>query len=161
MKFDLVALAEGATTDARGALALVGMNQRVVSPPTFPAQLKQTIAVLITDETEDGFAEDSAAELEVQLVDVAASTQPRFALTVGLASSPKPWSDLPQFRNFVTDIPFVAEHPGVYELRVVLRTGNEQLDSALRRIYVTDPALVASTPDETGQRALSRVEDAP
>jgi hypothetical protein len=48
MNTDLLVLAEGVTADARGALTLVGVNQRAIVAASMPFSVKQKVVISLT-----------------------------------------------------------------------------------------------------------------
>jgi hypothetical protein len=153
MNFDTVVLAEGVTTDSRGAFTVVGLNQRVIALRQLPTQVRLTLLAIFSDEADDqqeGFA-SPARNIKVAVTLRSPSGSVMFAATSGpVPQAPKQWQDLPGFGNFIVDLPLVAETTGVHRVEIDLEEDNAVVDRAAKRIYVVRAStLNASTSDST------------
>jgi len=50
MRLDWIGIAEASTTDSRGVLTLVGVNQNVAIAESLPAEVKRTVVIYLVDE---------------------------------------------------------------------------------------------------------------
>ncbi|MEU5999072.1 hypothetical protein ABZ837_14730 [Streptomyces sp. NPDC047197] len=134
MKIDNILLAEGVTGDIRGAMTLVGYNQRVVKVPSLPFSFKQVLVVSLRGEVENS----SPAQLSVNLVPPEGGSAFAFTQQVQL---PTPTAkDVPSFTNIAMDIPFAGISYGLYEIKVSWREVGQDPQDRGMDIFVLDPA---------------------
>jgi hypothetical protein len=153
MKFDSVLLAEGVTTDARGAFAVVGLNQRLIAVKELPTQIKLTLLAIFSDEPQDpdeDFVKPAGKIKVVVTLYNPGSVVIFTAASVPVEQAPKEWQDLPGFGNFIFDLPLVAETTGIYRVDVDLVEADTVVDHAVKRIYVIRASALNSA--DTGIR---------
>jgi hypothetical protein len=138
VEIENVLLAEAAVADIRGAMTLVGYNQRVVNSPNLPFSFKQTLIITLRGEVETG----SHAQLSVNLTSPEGDSAFAFAQQVPI---PPPASKgVPSFINIAMDIPFSGNSYGTYSLKVTWREMGQESQGRDIDIFVLDPA--AATP---------------
>lgn len=135
MKIDHVVLAEGAAADVRGALTLVGFNQRVINVPAIPFTFKQ---VLIVSFVVMPGEEPSAGTISVTLLTPSGGTG--FALTHPIPAAVQPAKDVPAIGNLALELPITGDEPGTYEVHVTWQAPNKQPESRQIPIYVNSAA---------------------
>jgi hypothetical protein len=142
MTCDLFVLAEGVTNDARGALTLVGINQRVVSPATLPFRSTFKAVVGITDEIggPDGpdFEVLPDGELRVRVSDP--SGVPQFAVSqVFKMPQDKSQGMIPIVVNIIADVVVSGDSYGTYSADISYRFTDGEEESRRFYIYVVPP----------------------
>lgn len=128
MKLGPVVIAEGAVADARGAVTLVGVNQRAIVAQKFPFLVKVVVYVSVSDEDEDNSDEEPKLTIEV----VTPKGEVQFSITHNIPRVAKPLPSLPQVANVAVDTLVSAEEPGKYSIEVRLTPG----DSVSQLIYI-------------------------
>ncbi len=145
---DLAVLAEGAATDARGNLTLVGVNPQLFIADNFPVQftpflivaLKDDDEILVPGRTISATVEATGPDGEVLFV------FPLLRQTI----APSPYPALKPRVQVVGQVPFTASKAGDYTVsaRITVSGDVETLAevSAARTVKVTDmPSLKAKT----------------
>lgn len=147
MRCDLFVLAEGVTADARGALTLVGVNQRTIVAPSLPFPIRQKVVISLTDEA-DGpaghpFEELPDGDLTIRVTDPSGTLQ--FAINQGFKM---PKVDVPagapQIVNIIADIVLSGTSHGEYLAQATFRTTDDEEFAKEFPIYVI-PAPSPST----------------
>src|SRR6266700_3027870 len=90
LRMEWLGIAEGSTTDARGALALIGVNQNVIQPPSLPHTQRQVLIVHIADDSGDILVEGTNAFVELKVDSPTGSTLSSFRSAVNLAKKQYP-----------------------------------------------------------------------
>ncbi|MGW2333974.1 DUF6941 family protein [Streptomyces sp. NPDC001685] len=134
MKIDHVLLAEGVVGDIRGALTLVGYNQRVINSPNLPFSFKQTLVVSLTGKAD----ESVSAQLTINLVTPEGGSV--FAFTQNVQMTAPGSKIAPSITNIAMDIPFSGVSYGVYRLNVLWRQVGEDVDEREIEVFIVDPA---------------------
>ncbi|MFF7521169.1 DUF6941 family protein [Streptomyces pseudovenezuelae] len=134
MNIDAALLAEGATGDIRGAITLVGYNQRVVNAPTLPFSFKLTLVVSLSGETEKA----SQAQISVNLESPEGESAFAFSQPVQLPASTV--KGVPSFTNIAMDIPFTGVSYGVYRLTASWREAGQEAQDREIEVFVVNPA---------------------
>jgi len=142
MKCDLFVLAEGVTNDARGALTLVGINQRVISPAALPFRATFKAVVGITDEIDgpDGpdFEVLPDGELRVRVIDPSGTSQ--FAVSqIFKMPQEKPQDKIPTVVNIIADVVVSGDSYGTYSADIAYRFADGEEESRRFYIYVVPP----------------------
>jgi hypothetical protein len=155
MGFDVIVLAEAAAVDARGALTLIGVNQRVLAPATIPFNIKQRLIGTLTDELPEsaghGFGEIPDGIVSVRVINPEGDTTFSASEEVALPpSAKKRWADLPLTANLIVEIDIKGDSYGVYVVEVTYKP----IDSAekTRRIplYIVAPDIAFGQGPEPG-----------
>jgi hypothetical protein len=113
-----VGVAEGAASDARGALTLVGFNAQVFTQEQYPVAMSPTfIAIMEGGPGEERFVQDLQPSVQISVEDESGRTvflvdSPRQPL------GPKDWWMLPDRLQVVMQVNFLAEFPGRYTATV-------------------------------------------
>jgi hypothetical protein len=140
VRYDLFVLAEGVTGDARGALALVGVNQRAISVGSLPFSIRPKVVIGFTDEassvTGHDFTDVSGGELSIKVT--APDGNLRFA-----ADQPfqvpivqKQREDLPYFGYVIADVPISGTLFGVYTAEVSYRPTSGEAECRTFPVYI-------------------------
>ncbi len=137
MRFDSIVVAEAISADARGALAIIGFNQRVIAAPLFPAIHKFSIAVVLTDETENGFDSGLADDVSIRVIGPGGAVQ--FTVNQSVSYSNKDWVDLPVLGTIALDVPVIADMPGVYNIEISLIEQGAVVETQLKKLYIFSP----------------------
>lgn len=127
MRCDLFVLAEGVTADARGALTMVGVNQRVIVAGSLPFSVRQKIVISLTDEMQGphghDFEELPDGDLSIRVTDP--SGDPQFAISQGFKM---PQENLPEqgpkIANIVADVVVSGTTFGEYTVAATFRTAD-------------------------------------
>jgi hypothetical protein len=153
MTFDVLTLAEGAVNDGRGALTLVGVNQRVLAPSAFPFLIKQRLVIILSDEVlgsigEFGHVPDGL--VSVQVLDPDGSITFSLSEEIKVPSN-KRWLDLPLVVNLIMDVDIKGDICGVYVVEVkYVPTNSDELTHHLP-LYVVQPNVLISPVSESGR----------
>ncbi|MFE6091182.1 hypothetical protein ACFQ7M_04235 [Streptomyces massasporeus] len=134
MNIDYVLLAEGVTADIRGAMTLVGYNQRVVNSPTLPFSFKQTLVVSLSGEMTKG----AQAQLSVNLNTPEGGSA--FAFTQPVQVPSPTLKGIPASTNIAMDIPFTGVSYGAYKLKVAWREAGQEAEERELELFVVNPA---------------------
>jgi hypothetical protein len=146
---DLAVLAEGAATDSRGNITLVGVNPNLFMVETFPVQFNPVFLVALGDEKSGTFVPGRAIAATVQAVgpdDEVLYVAPAYRQTI----TPPLFPALPIRANIVGQVPFTASKPGTYTVSVrmaVLDSTGTKVDeaTAVRTVMVSDLATLKTT----------------
>lgn len=133
----MAVIAEGFALDSRGAGTLVGTNQRVVAT-SFPTSFRSTLALSVTDETDEAgiFTPSANSEVSVRVIDSRGLVN--FAVTSQIPGEEKRFFDLPLQTNLQTDLEIESDHPGVFTVDIEVRSEGEVVDRLRRYIYLVD-----------------------
>jgi hypothetical protein len=139
VKIENAFLVEGVALDIRGAMTLVGFNQRVVAPPSLPSAFRQTLMLSLIDEVgPEAVPEGSiAGQLGLTLVDPGGVTA--FAFTQGVPLQPKQRPELPTYTNIAIEIPFSCNSYGVYALTIKWHLAGADVEERQIDVLVLDP----------------------
>jgi hypothetical protein len=154
-----MALAEGATNDARGAMAVVGVNQRVIPVVALPFSSSQRVVMTLTDEIagSDGHEFDKLFEGSVSINVISPSGTPTFTTNEDVKFDvDKQWVDLPLVANIVIEVNITGDTHGVYIVETTL-TPNDDRDPVVSRypVYIVDPQRTIHNPADDSKRAFS------
>lgn len=149
MKCDIFALAEGVTNDARGALTLVGLNQRAISVDSLPFRITQKVVIGFTDESSQSPGtisdETPSGDLSIDVQDPAGKSQFNLNQSFKIPRVPKPRPDVPQFSYIVADVVISGESHGIYTAEVSYRCVTGEVESRKFTLYILPfPASVSS-----------------
>ncbi|MEU6515132.1 hypothetical protein [Streptomyces sp. NPDC046978] len=145
MRIDSILLAEGITPDARGALAAVGINQKIISSAVLPFAVKQSLVLIFTDESTDAsFEEPEGKDFAVSIRVFDPAGQPTFAVSQPLPKVKKAWIDLPSLMNLVVEVSMSGSSYGRYVLEASLQENGVECEKRAITLFVT-PALDASS----------------
>lgn len=139
MRCDLFVLAEGVTADARGALTLVGVNQRTIVAGSLPFPVRQKVVISLTDEDQgpDGhmFEELPDGDLTIRVTDPSGTLQ--FAINQGfkMPKVDRP-AGAPQIVNIIADIVLSGTSYGKYTAQATFRTTDAEEFAKEFPIYV-------------------------
>jgi hypothetical protein len=140
VKCDIFVLAEGVTSDARGALTLVGVNQRAVSVDSLPFRITQKVVVGFTDESPEspGLFSDGtpSGDLSIDVKDPAGNSQFTINQSFAIPKQPKPRPDVPQFSYIVADVVISGASHGIYIAEVAYRRVSGEVESRRFPIYI-------------------------
>jgi hypothetical protein len=140
LKFRNVFLAEGVTFDARGSLALVGVEPRAFFVPKTSTQLGLfVVAIFEEDENEPRLSDGDSARVSCEVASPDETTVFHAELSQELTID----RDLPiPFRmQFASQVAFPASKPGTYTARVSLSLNDakEQLTSSVKFNVLEQP----------------------
>jgi hypothetical protein len=146
--FDVLALAEGVVADIRGALTLVGINQRVLAPTILPFVIKQRLVVVISDEIPESkgseFGQAPDGVVSIQVFDPAGEDI-FLAREVIKLPAEKKWEDLPLVVNMIMDVDVRGASYGVYLIEVTYTPADSVEVTRRFPIYVVEPRVAMST----------------
>jgi hypothetical protein len=151
--FDILALAEGAVNDARGALTLVGVNQRVLAPSALPFMIKQRLVLILSDEipgSTGDFGHVPGGTISIQVLDPTGSITFSANEEIKVQAN-KRWLDLPLVVNLIMEVDINGNSWGVYVIEVKYTpTDSDELMHRLP-LYVVNPNVVLSAEAEPGR----------
>jgi len=143
MKCDIFVLAEGVASDARGALTLVGLNQRAISVNSLPFRVTQKVVLGFTDESTDSLGrlsdEDLGGELSIRVVDPAGNSQFTINQSFKIPKVPKPTPNLPQFSYIVADIVVSGAMHGAYTADISYQFTCGEVEGKKFALYIVPP----------------------
>lgn len=160
MKCDIFVLAEGVTNDARGALALVGINQRAISVESLPFRITQKVVIGFTDESPESpglFSDETpSGDLSINVQDPAGNSQFTINQSFKIPSPPKPRPDVPQFSYIVADVVVSGASHGIYTAEVSYRCTSGEVESRKFAIYILPfPGATSNSAVSQGMHAMS------
>jgi hypothetical protein len=138
LRVEWLGLAEGVTQDARGALALVGVNQNVIQAPSLPHTIKEVFVLYVVDDEGDTLIEgtDVTVDFRVESPSGAILTAARSAAKL----SQKSVSAIPAVHlQFIAESLLRFEEYGIYAVRCTVETTDQQSVSEEKRLYVIEP----------------------
>jgi hypothetical protein len=154
---DVVILAEAAAVDGRGALTLVGVNQRVLVPATIPFNIRQRIIGTLTDELPESagheFGEIPDGMVSVRVIDPTGDTTFSASEEVALPESApvkKRWVDLPLTANLIVDIDIKGDSYGVYVIEVTYKPVDAEEETRRFPLYIVPPDVAFNQELESG-----------
>ena len=140
MKCDIFVLVEGAANDARGALTLVGVNQRAISVDSLPFRITQKVVIGFTDESPGSpgiFSDETpSGDLSINVQDPAGKSQFTINQTFKIPRPPKPRPDVPQFSYIVADVVISGASHGIYTAEVSYRCVSGEVESRKFILYI-------------------------
>jgi hypothetical protein len=159
MKCDIFVLAEGVTNDARGALTLVGVNQRAVSVNSLPFHVIQKVVIGFTDESPESpglFLDGTpSGDLSIRVQDPTGNSQFAINQSFQIPNPLKPQADLPQFSYIVADVVISGDLPGTYIAEVSYRCISGEVEIRKFPLYIVPS--VASTSNSEASPALNAI----
>lgn len=126
MRIDWLIPAEGVTADSRGAMAVVGFNQHVLTPDRFPFSTKGVVVGQISGDGEDALRADRRLFFQFVVQDPDGTTL--FATNGETVLGPKPHPNGPSLISVSLDYQVTVSKPG--EHRLCLRMTTEEGDAA-------------------------------
>jgi hypothetical protein len=139
LRVEWLGVAEGSTQDARGALALVGVNQNVIQAPILPHTMKEVIVLYVADDDGDTLTEgtDVTVDFRVESPNGTILSAARSAAKL----SQKSFLAIPAVQlQFVAESLLRFEEYGTYTIRCTVETADRQSASEEKRLYVIEPA---------------------
>lgn len=135
LTIDLFVMCEGAATDARGALTLVGIGQNVVQTEELPARTSRTFAALVSedDETERILVPGNSVEVNIRVVDPDGKSAG--AVGQSLVVGEPTWPHIPSGVGAVAGLSLQLGVPGKYEARLKVVCGEAEA-TATHALYV-------------------------
>lgn len=159
MRVDKILLVEAAANDLRGALTLVGVNQRVFFFPILPFRFQLRAVIMLTDEVEgsDGkeFEDFPESQLDINVIDPEGVPSFSWVEQIRLDHEKK-WVDLPLLAAVVSDVTVSGNTHGVYVIEVRFSVPGQEEFIGRFPIYIT-PQPDTLTP-ESGIRAFSATD---
>lgn len=153
MRLDQVLLVEAAANDLRGALTLVGANQRVLTFPALPFRVQLRAVLMFTDEMPDA---DGAAFEESRDIHVSINVIGPEGISGYISNQPvslpaeKKWVDLPLMATIVADVIIAGDSYGIY--LVEIRSAAVGQDEQVRRI----PVYIVPQPEDLTPEVSTR-----
>jgi hypothetical protein len=140
MKCDIFVLAEGVTNDARGALTLVGVNQRAISVDSLPFRITQKVVIGFTDESPESpglFSDEPpSGDLTINVRDSGGNSQFTINQSFKIPQPPKPRPDVPQFSYIVADVVISGASHGIYIADVSYRCLSGEVETRQFAVYI-------------------------
>lgn len=143
MKCDIFVLAEGVTPDARGALTLVGVNQRAISVDSLPFRVTQKVVIGFTDESPESpgqfLSGTPSGELYIRVQNSAGDSEFTINQSFQLPQPVKPRPDIPAFSYIVADVVISGASYGAYTAEISYRYASGEVESRSFVIYIVEP----------------------
>jgi len=139
LRVEWLGLAEGSTQDARGALALVGVNQNVIQAPNLPHTMKEVFVLYVADDDGNTLTEgtDVTVDFRVESPNGTILSAARSAAKL----TQKSFSSVPAvYLQFVAESLLRFEDYGMYTVRCTVETADGHSASEEKRLYVIEPA---------------------
>lgn len=150
MALDFLMLVEAAVNDGRGALALVGVNQRVIAPTTLPFNIKQRLIMAFSDEMPDSsgqeFGDIPGGVVSIRVLDPAGSATFATSEEIKLPVE-KRWLDLPLVANVIMDVDIKGDSYGVYIVEVTHKPSDSGELTRRFPLYIAHPQAALDPPD--------------
>ncbi len=139
LQLELFLLCEGATSDARGLLALVGVGQNVIVPNALPITATRTVALLVHEENAESgtLAPGVGVDVEVQVFTPEGNLAG--SLFESLEAGDKGYPQAPSGVGLVGQLKFKISESGRYRVKLNLSTTADDELEANRFIYVAGP----------------------
>lgn len=139
LRVEWLGLAEGSTQDARGALALVGVNQNVIQAPSLPHTVKEVFVLYVADDEGDTLTEGTEVTVDFRV------ESPNGVILSAARSaaklSQKSFSAIAAVHlQFVAESLLRFEEYGTYTIRCAVETTDGHSASEEKRLYVIEPA---------------------
>ncbi|MFJ8626254.1 hypothetical protein ACIRD3_25925 [Kitasatospora sp. NPDC093550] len=138
MKIDHVILAEGAAADLRGALTLVGVNQRVVNAPSLPFSFKQSLAITFTSGPAST-ANEAAQNGQLSVAVTGPGGDTTFAVSTAIPIAPSARKDAPSIGHILLELPISGTSHGTYRVSVTWEAPEDDRDTRNIDLYVVAP----------------------
>jgi len=138
VKIQWVIMAEGITTDARGALAAVGLGQSAIIVPAVPAQAKRAVIAQISGEKDELYP-GLPVSFSVSVLDPSGK-----ALSVNSGQvpiGPMPFPDMPLGLNLASEVMFMISNYGRHVIRVAAQVSDAPEMATEVEFYATQPPL--------------------
>lgn len=118
MRIESVLLAEGVTTDARGALAVIGLNQNIFPTATLPAATKRAILAHIVEDP--GIMQPNMRfSFSLKVSDPKGNVI--LAQTASVAVGQVPWPSLPATTDLPLELALNLSEYGAYRFEVEIQ----------------------------------------
>jgi hypothetical protein len=142
---DLAVLAEGAATDTRGNLTLVGANPHVLVADDLPTQFVPVFLVAVQEDSETTDILTPGRFLNAKIEVTGPDGEVLYISQIRQAIAPSPHPSLPPRLNVVGQVPFTASKIGKYQVsaHVEVLGGDNQAPAevtATRTVRVSDQA---------------------
>jgi hypothetical protein len=138
LRLEWLGIAEGSANDARGALALLGVNQDVIPAPSLPHVQRAVIIVHAADDDGDIFTEGTNLYVELKVDSPSGRTlsSSRSSVTLGK----KQYATIPATHiQVLAEVMMRYEEYGTYIVTCNVEAPGEQRIQGQKKIYVVDP----------------------
>jgi hypothetical protein len=150
LEIDLAVLAEGAATDSRGNVTLVGINPSLFLVENFPVQFSPVLLVALKEDESETLSPGRTLSATVEVT--GPDDEVLFAFPIRQVIAPQPYRGLRPRAQVVGQVPFTASKIGIYtvsaRIAVIGDDGKPIAEvSTSRQLRITDlPSLQASAP---------------
>lgn len=154
MLFDFLALAENAANDSRGALTLVGLNQRVIAPLSLPFDFNQRLVIGVSDELKNSsgseFGQVPDGVISIKVLDPSGDAVFVTNEEVKLPGE-KRWLDLPLLANVVVDLNFRCNTYGIYVIEITHTPSDSEEQMRRFPVYIVSHQVALNRDKEPGR----------
>jgi hypothetical protein len=138
LRLEWLGIAEGSANDARGALALVGVNQDVIPAPSLPHVQREVLIVHVADDDGDIFTEGTNVYVEIRVDSPTGRTLSSSRSSVSLGK--KQYPTIPATHlQVLAEVMMRFDEYGTYVITCNVEAPEEQRIQGQKRIYVVDP----------------------
>jgi hypothetical protein len=139
LRLEWLGIAEGSANDARGALALLGVNQDVIAAPSLPHVQREVLIVHVADDDGDILTEGTNLYVELKVDSPSGRTlsSSRSSVTLGK----KQYPTIPATHiQVLAEVMMRFEEYGSYTVTCNVEAPEDQRIQGRKKIYVVDPS---------------------
>jgi hypothetical protein len=157
LRLEWLGIAEGSAHDARGALALLGVNQDVIQAPSLPHVQKGVLIVDVADDDGDILTEGTNLSVELKIDSPSGHTLSSSRSSVGVGK--KQFPTIPATHiQILAQTAMRFEEYGTYTITCHVEAPEEQRLQGQKRIYVVDPSTAQTDGQNIPLQGRSMVE---
>ena len=144
LKIDTITIAEAGAEDARGALTLVGFNQKYLVQPKLPAPRRLVLAVALIDQDPEP---EAVPDQTMYYMNIEVRDTEGLPVVSSLQNVPlgrRRWKEWPTTIQVLVAAQLVPSKYGKYDIKVdLLDEGRQLIDQASTAVYVVEPDAIA------------------
>jgi hypothetical protein len=136
MRFEWLGIAEASAVDARGAVALIGLNQNIEIASVVPAMVRRTVMVYAVDDPDEDRPPGSTIHVTIGIASPSGETARQ---EFELVTQPKNFPELPGAIQVATEFVFRAPEHGTYRVSAVIEPSAEERLEREIEFHVVQP----------------------
>jgi hypothetical protein len=137
MRLEWILLAEGAGTNAAGAVTAISINSNVLAIPTVPVSTKRAVIMHFAGEAGESAAL-AGRDVTVSIRVLSPSGDPILALSAGAKFQAPTWPGLPSGLDILVEVPLRITEYGAHDIAVTAQADDETTLEGRTQLYVMD-----------------------
>jgi hypothetical protein len=135
MRLEWILLAEGAGTNAAGAVTAISINSNVLAIPTVPVSTKRAVIMHFGGETGESAAL-AGRDVTVSVRVLSPSGDPILVLSASAKFQAPTWPGLPSGLDILVEVPLRITEYGAHDIAVTAQADDETTLEGRTQLYV-------------------------